>query len=97
MIISNKLLLNDFVQRHSQAAKPLNKWVEKVLGTKWQNHADLKKTFSSADYIANGRYVFNIGGNKYRIVAVVLFIDGVMELRFVGTHDEYNDIDCSVV
>ena len=90
MILSNKLLLSDFVRKHSQA-------VEKVAEAVWQSHNDVKATFPSADYVKNGRYVFNIGGNKYRIVAVVLFIGGVMELRFVGTHEEYDKIDCSEI
>ena len=53
--------------------------------------------FPSADYVKNGRYVFNIGGNNYRIVAVVIFIGGVMNIRFVGTHQEYDKIDCATI
>ena len=69
MIISNKLLLADFVRRHSQAVRPLNKWLAEVSVALWKSHNDLKTTFPSADYIGNSRYVFNIGGDKYRIVA----------------------------
>ena len=87
MILSNKLLLSDFVRKHSQAVKPLNAWVEKVAEAVWQSHNDVKATFPAADYVKN----------KYRIVAVVLFIGGVMELRFVGTHEEYDKIDCSEI
>ncbi len=97
MIIANKELLADFVQVHAQAAKPLNKWVEAVQAAEWKNHAELKTMFPSADYVKNGRYVFNIGGNNYRIVAVVIFIGGVMNIRFVGTHSEYDRIDCATI
>lgn len=98
MIISNKLLLVDFVQKHSQAVKSLNKWVDEVSAASWQSHNELKATFPSADYVGNSRYVFNVGGNKYRVIAVVLFINGVFELRFVGTHDDYDKIkDCSEI
>jgi len=97
MIIANKELLDDFVQIHAQAAKPLNKWVEDVRRAQWKNHAELKSVFPSADYVKNGRYVFNIGGNNYRIVAVVIFIGGVMNIRFVGTHSEYDKIDCATI
>lgn len=98
MIISNKLLLADFVRRHSQAVRSLNKWLAEVSVALWKSHNDLKTTFPSADYVGNSRYVFNIGGNKYRIVAVVLFINGIFELRFVGTHDDYDKIkDCSEI
>ena len=97
MRIANKELLDDFVQTHAQAPKPLNKWIEVVKAAQWKNHTELKATFPSADYVKNGRYVFNIGGNKYRVVTVVIFIGGVMNIRFVGTHSEYERIDCSTI
>jgi len=97
MIIANKELLDDFVQSHAQAAKPLNKWIETVRAAKWTNHIELKQAFPSADYVKNGRYVFNIGGNNYRLVAVVIFIGGVMNIRFIGTHPEYDKIDCATI
>ena len=97
MIIANKELLDNFVQSHANAVKPLNKWIEEVMTASWTSHADLKKTFPSADYIKNGRYVFNIGGNNYRLVAVVAFIAGVMNIRFIGTHAEYDKIDCTTI
>lgn len=97
MIIANKELLDAFVQKHVQVAAPLNNWIEKVKCATWHNHSELKAQFPSADYVKNGRYVFNIGGNNYRIVAVVIFIRGVMIIRFVGTHREYDKIDCSTI
>lgn len=99
MIISNKVILNEYVQRgHSGAVKPLKRWLKEVSNAQWQNHQDLKETFPSADYVKDGRYVFNIGGNKYRLVAVVLFVGGVLDIRFIGTHAEYDKIkNCSEI
>ena len=97
MIIANKELLDKFVQVHAQAAKPLNKWVDIVQAAQWKSHAELKTTFPSADYMKNGRNVFNIGGNNYRIVAVVIFIGGVMNIRFISTLPEYDKIDASTI
>lgn len=97
MIIANKEILDDFVQAHAQAAAPLNRWIAEVRATTWKNHSDLKNTYPSADYVKNGRYVFNIGGNRYRLVAVVIFIGGVMNIRFIGTHSEYDKIDCATI
>jgi mRNA interferase HigB len=62
MIIANKELLDAFVQKHAQAVGPLNSWVEKVKGSTWHNHAELKQLFPSADYVKNGRYVFKLVG-----------------------------------
>lgn len=76
---------------------PLNRWIETVQEAKWKNHADLKKMFPSADYIKNGRYVFNISGNNFRLVTVVIFIGGVVNIRFIGTHAEYDKIDSATI
>ena len=97
MIIANKIILDNFIQTHAQAVKPLNKWVDVVKAAQWSSHSELKSMFPSADYVKNGRYVFNIGGNDYRIVAVVIFVGGLMNIRFVGTHSEYDKIDCSTI
>jgi len=97
MIIANKILLDDFVQSHVQALKPVNRWLQKVNNATWTSHADLKCAFPSADYVKNGRYVFNIGGNMFRIVTVVVFVGGVMNIRFIGTHAEYDKIDCATI
>lgn len=97
MVIANKILLDDFVQSHVQAVKPLNRWLQQVAEARWSSHTELKQQFPSADYVKNGRYVFNIGGNKYRIVAVVVFVGGVMNIRFIGTHAEYGKIDCATI
>ena len=97
MQIANKELLDDFVQTHANAVKPLNKWVNDVLAAHWKSHADLKQTFPSADYVKNGRYVFNIGGNNFRVVAVVVFVGDVLYIRFVGTHAEYDKIDSTTI
>ena len=97
MIIANKELLDDFVQKHANAAGPLNRWIDQVRAAQLTSHTDLKRLFPSADYVKNGRYVFNIGGNNYRLVVVVIFIAGVMNIRFVGTHAEYDKIDSSTI
>lgn len=96
MFISNKTILLDFIEKHAKAVKPLNRWLNFVSEAKWRDHNDLKKDFPTADYVKGGRYVFNICGNNYRLVAVVMFVAGGLELRYIGTHAEYDKIkDCS--
>ena len=97
MIIANKEILAEYAKSHSIAIKPLNQWVETVQAAQWGSHSDLKAMFPNADYIKNGRYVFNIGGNNYRLVAVIIFINGIVVVRFIGTHAEYDKIDCSTI
>ena len=97
MTIANKEILSEYAKKHSNAVKPLNQWVERVQSARWKAHTDLKAMFPSADYVANGRYVFNIGGNNYRLVVVVIFVGGVVNIRFIGTHAEYDKIDCATI
>lgn len=71
--------------------------VSTVENTQWENFAELKAVYPKTDYIGNDRYVFNIKGNKYRIVTMILFQVRTVYIRFVGTHKEYDKIDCSTI
>lgn len=93
MKIVNSELLNEFVRKHADARNAVEKWVAAIEEAEWKSHNDLKQDFLSADYVGNSRYVFNIRGNNYRIIAVVVFFAGRMVIRFVGTHQEYDKID----
>ena len=98
MIIANTILLQEFAERHAMAAKPINRWLTIVENAQWKSHNDLKIQFPQADYVGNARYVFNLSGNHFRLVAIVMFIAGVLDIRFVGTHAEYDRIpDCSTI
>jgi mRNA interferase HigB len=63
----------------------------------FSSHNELKLHFPSADYLGKSRYVFNIKGNNYRFVAVVFFAAGQLTFCFIGTHAEYDKIDCLTV
>ena len=63
----------------------------------WKNLSDIKVDFLSADYVGNQHYVFNIRGNNYRLVVVVKFTIGYLFIRWIGTHKEYDKIDCSTI
>ena len=73
----------------------LERWYHMVLEAQWKNLGEMKMDFPSVDYVGNQRYVFNIRGNRYRLVVVVKFLMGYVFIRFVGTHKEYDAIDCS--
>ena len=65
--------------------------------TDYYNLSDIKKDFPATDYVGNQHYVFNIKGNKYRLVVVVKFTIGHIFIRFVGTHADYDKIDVSTI
>ena len=90
-VIAKKTLVLFYTQ-HEDAQTALEEWYEKTQNAKWENFAQLKQTFNSADSVGNQRYVFNIKGNHYRLVALVLFRIKMFYIRFIGTHDEYNHI-----
>jgi mRNA interferase HigB len=92
MKIVGAVIIGDFCRKHSDVNDTLVKWTKVVENAKWIGHNDLKADFPSADFVGNKRYVFDIKGNHYRLVVVVVFIVEVVEIRFVGTHAEYDKI-----
>jgi len=94
MQIFGKREVEKFIAKHTITKHVLENWVNVVESSEWKSHADLKQTFPFADYVGNAKYVFNIKGNGYRIVAVVVFVAGTLSIRFIGTHEEYSKIDC---
>lgn len=97
MVIIAKTILNSFAQKHPEVAEPLNKWYEITSKANWKSFSELKKTFNSVDVVGNDRYVFNIKGNNYRLVAMIFFDKRTLYIRFIGTHAEYDKIDCSTI
>lgn len=92
MKIQNKKLLDDFVRKHGDTRKSVQRWLDISEYADIKDHNQLKEIFPDADYVGNGRYVFNIKGNRYRFVVLVVFVMGVMYIRFCGTHAEYDKI-----
>jgi mRNA interferase HigB len=72
-------------------------WYEVARKANWENFSDVKKSFNSVDYAGNNRYVFNIKGNDYRLVVILIFISKKAYIRFVGSHDEYEKIDATKI
>jgi len=97
MKILNRRLLDKFIDNYADAESGLQHWIDIVEEANWKSHNELKLDFPSADYVGKNRYVFNIRGNNYRMVVVVVFIQGSLMIRFIGTHKEYNRIDCRTV
>lgn len=72
-------------------------WVAIVKKAQWRCFADMKSTFNSVDYIGNQHYVFNIKCNDYRMVVVIKFVPQFVLIRFIGTYQEYDKIDCLTI
>lgn len=92
--------LKAFVNRspaYADAGDPLMAWYRQASRADWASPADLKRDIGSASILKDGRVVFNIAGNKYRVVAWINYPYRVLYIRFVGTHRQYDGIDAQTI
>ena len=97
MRIISKKILREFWEVHSGAEQPLKAWHAKVKLADWKTPSDVKSDYRNASLIANNRVIFNIKGNTYRLVASVNYDFGIIYIRFVGGHNEYDKIDATKI
>lgn len=93
-VIAQKTL-RAFWERYPDSEQPLRAWYQNAKRVEWKNTADVKITYRNASFVANNRVVFNIKGNNYRLVTAIDYQYGVVYIRFVGTHQEYDKIDAT--
>ena len=82
---------------YSDAREPALAWYQHVLGADWASPAEIKREIGNASILKDGRAVFNIAGNKYRIVVGINYAYRVVYIRFIGTHKQYDEIDVQSV
>jgi mRNA interferase HigB len=99
MRIVAKRTLQEFWEQsaHQEAEQPLKTWYSEASKATWRTPADVKAHYGSASILPNGRVVFNIGGNKYRLIVLIRYDTQMVFLRFVGTHAAYNRIDAETI
>lgn len=97
MRIFTEQTLKQYIEFHPKSKVALQEWTSIVRKSKWNSFADVKATFNSVDNVGNQHYVFNVKGNTYRIVAVIKFTIKFVYIRFVGTHAEYDKINCRTI
>jgi mRNA interferase HigB len=97
-IIAKKTLIDFYSRTDCQDAEcPLEAWYYEAKRANWNSWTDIKEQYRSASILKSNRVVFNIGGNKYRLVVKIHFAKKIVYIRFVGTHIEYNKIDAEVI
>lgn len=97
MRIIARRTLREFWEKHPDAEQPLRAWFDRVKKVDWQTPTAVKDDYRNASFVANNRVVFNIKGNDYRLVTAVNYEFGIVYIRFVGTHREYDKIDASTI
>jgi mRNA interferase HigB len=88
-----KKILRDFWEFHPDCTEQLKSWYREVGIAEWKNVNELRLEFPSVSIIASNRFVFNIKGNHYRLIAKINFDFQIVWIRFIGTHKQYDKID----
>lgn len=95
--VVTKRRLQEFWTRHPRAKGPLEAWYRIVRDALWDGPHDVRAQFNSADFVADNRVIFDVGGNNYRVVVRISYRFKQVLVKFVGTHADYDDIDPNTV
>ncbi len=94
-IIARKTLL-DYCKKYPIAALALQEWYHELVQSEFRNFNELKKVYGNASLVTDDRVVFNIMGNKFRLVVRIVFQFKAIQIKWFGTHAEYNETDITV-
>jgi mRNA interferase HigB len=95
--VISKKILREFWEKHSDSEQQLKSWFQETSNAEWNSPDDIKIEYPSASILSNNRVVFNIKGNKYRLIVRINYDYKMAWIRFVGTHAEYDKIDANKI
>jgi mRNA interferase HigB len=95
-IISRKML-REFWDQNPEARQSLQAWCEDAQRAQWRTPVEIKNVYRNASFSANNRIIFNIKGNHYRLIVAVQYAHGIVYIRFIGTHKDYDHIDAATI
>lgn len=97
MVIIKPRPLLDFMAAHPDAAPSLKQWMATAKVASWGTPNEVRAVYANASVVSNDRVVFNIGGNKYRLVVRIAYSVRTVYIRFIGTHHAYDQIDAVTI
>lgn len=97
MRIVKRSTLKEYWEEHKDVEEPLKAWFFEAEHAEWKSSHDVTQHYRTADPIPGNRVVFNIKGNKYRLVVKIHYNTGIVYIRFIGTHAEYDKIDAETI
>lgn len=97
MRVIAKKILREFWEKHRDSEQQLKTWYNESLKANWSNPSDIKSEYSKASILKSGRVVFNICGNKYRLIVDINYERQWVFIRFIGTHSDYDKIDANKI
>lgn len=95
-IIATKIL-REFWVIHPDAEQHLKAWIDEAKKATWTQPSDIKETYRHASILKNRRVIFNIKGNKYRLIIAVAYRFGAVYIKFIGTHAQYDSINAETI
>lgn len=97
MRIISKKILREFWELHTDCEQQLKSWYQETSISVWKTPNDMKREYPSASFLSANRIVFNIKGNRYRLIIKITYDFQMIWIRFIGTHAEYDKIDASKI
>ena len=97
MRVVAKKILREFWEKYTDSEEQLKTWYKEASKADWNNSAEIKDEYAKASILKSGREVFNICGNKYRLIVDINYRRHWVFIRFIGTHKEYDKIDADKV
>lgn len=97
MRIISRGTLRDFWATHADAEQSLRAWFHEANQAQWATPSAIKEAYPSADILPGNRIVFNLKGIHYRLIVKVHYNTGILHIRFIGTHAEYDKIDAITI
>ena len=93
MVIISKTTITEYGIKHPIVSEPLNNWYLTSKQSDWKNFTEMKQTFNSVDSVGNDRYCFNIKGNEFRLIVLIIFRVRTMYILWFGSHKEYDKMN----
>ena len=97
MRVIAKRTLRDFWTKHPDCEQQLKSWYQEAESAAWKGPNDIKRDYPSASVLENNRVIFNIKGNHYRLIVRINYAYGMLWIRFIGTHAQYDKIDAAKI
>ncbi|MBN2895181.1 MAG: type II toxin-antitoxin system HigB family toxin [Campylobacterales bacterium] len=97
MRVISKRTLQDFWLTHPDAMHPLAGWYTEATKASWLSPQEIKSQYKTASFLKDNRVVFNMGGNKYRLIVKINYPYSTVYIRFVGTHAQYDKINAEEI
>ena len=95
MRVIAKKILKEFWEKHPDCEQQLKSWYQEAGNAEWKNSNEIKTEYPYASILSDNRVVFNIKGNKYRLIVKISYTFQIIWIRFIGTHSEYDKINAN--